>query len=202
MGHGNFRFAQFLTLNTRFKLHLICLFAHNHRGLNFCQIASIMIFNFLNSSLWALILKVWIMITLFYTCLFHWWIWSSRSLDICMTSHFFPPNLHAPCIQGTDFSSFSCLDLILYGCSIYVFWIFALVIFASLHDCVSYFTFIVLFQHIQIMCVWFLFQFLIFIFHYFEFYVVVNVKVNMQNFLKLSRALHGLATSLYIIYYI
>ena len=26
-GHGNFRFAQFLTLNTRFTLHLICLFA-------------------------------------------------------------------------------------------------------------------------------------------------------------------------------
>ena len=27
LGHGNFRFAQFLTLNTRFALHLICLFA-------------------------------------------------------------------------------------------------------------------------------------------------------------------------------
>ena len=35
LGHGNFRFDQFLTLNTRFTLHLICLFAHNHRGFDF-----------------------------------------------------------------------------------------------------------------------------------------------------------------------
>ena len=112
------------------------------------------------------------------------------SLQICMH----------PTFQGTDFTSFSWLDLIFLVCSIYVYWIFAHVILASLHDCVSYFTFIFLFQHIQIMCVWFLFQFLIFIFCYFEFHVVVNVKVNIQNFLKLSGALHGLATSLYIIY--
>ena len=57
LGHGKFRVAQFLTLNTRFPLHLICLFAENHRGFDFCQIASIMIFNFLNSNLCALILK-------------------------------------------------------------------------------------------------------------------------------------------------
>ena len=50
-GHGNFRFAQFLSLNTRFTLHLICLFAWNHCGFDFCQIPSIMIFNFLNSNL-------------------------------------------------------------------------------------------------------------------------------------------------------
>ena len=34
-GHGNFRFAQVLTLNTRFTLHLKCLFARNHRGFDF-----------------------------------------------------------------------------------------------------------------------------------------------------------------------
>ena len=78
LGHGKFRFAQFLTLNTRFTLHLMCLFSQNHRGFDFCQIANIMIFNFLNSNLCASILKDWIMITLFYTCLFHWWIWCSR----------------------------------------------------------------------------------------------------------------------------
>ena len=33
---------------------------------------------FLNRDLCALILKEWIMIALFCTCLFHWWIWSSR----------------------------------------------------------------------------------------------------------------------------
>ena len=33
---------------------------------------------FLKRNLCALILKEWIMITLFSTCLFHWWIWSSR----------------------------------------------------------------------------------------------------------------------------
>ena len=70
LGHGNFRFAEFLTLNTRFTLHLICLFAPNHRGFDFCQIASIMVFNFLNSNLSPLILNDWIMITLFCTCLF------------------------------------------------------------------------------------------------------------------------------------
>ena len=37
-----------------------------------------MIFNFLNSNLCAVILKDWVMITLFCTFLFHWWIWSSR----------------------------------------------------------------------------------------------------------------------------
>ena len=78
LGRGNFRFAQFLTLNTRFALHLMCLFAQNHRGFDFYQIASIMVFNFLNNNLFALILKDWIMITLFCRCLFHWWIWSSR----------------------------------------------------------------------------------------------------------------------------
>ncbi|KAL4596282.1 hypothetical protein ACB092_12G152700 [Castanea dentata] len=36
--------------------------------------ASIMIFNFLDGNLCALILKDWIMIALFCTCLFHWWI--------------------------------------------------------------------------------------------------------------------------------
>ena len=35
LGHGNFRFAQVLTLNTRFTLHLKCLFARNHRGFDF-----------------------------------------------------------------------------------------------------------------------------------------------------------------------
>ena len=50
LGRGNFSFAQFLTLNTRFTLHLICLFAQNHR-FDFCQIPSIMILNFLNSDL-------------------------------------------------------------------------------------------------------------------------------------------------------
>ena len=64
LGHGKFRFAQFLTLNTRFTLHLICVFSQNHRGFDFYQIASIMIFNFLNSNLCASILKDWIMITL------------------------------------------------------------------------------------------------------------------------------------------
>ena len=54
-GHGNLMFAQFLTLITRFTSHLICLFALNHRGFDFCQIASIMIFNFLNSNLLAVI---------------------------------------------------------------------------------------------------------------------------------------------------
>ena len=54
-GQGNFRFAQFLTLNTRFTLLLICLFACNRRGFDFCQIASIMILNFLNSNLCAVI---------------------------------------------------------------------------------------------------------------------------------------------------
>ena len=78
LGHGNFRFAQFLILNTRLALHLMCLFAQDHRGFDFYQIASTMVFNFLNSNLCALILKDWIMSTLFYTCLFHWWIWSSR----------------------------------------------------------------------------------------------------------------------------
>ena len=78
LGHGNFRFAQFLIWNTRFTLHLICLFAQNRRDFDFCQIASIMVFNFLNSNLCPLILKDWIMITLFCTCLFHWWIWISR----------------------------------------------------------------------------------------------------------------------------
>ena len=68
LGHGNFRFAQFLTLNTRFTLHLICLFAQNHRGFDFCQIASIMVFNFLNSNLCALILKDWIMICAVHAC--------------------------------------------------------------------------------------------------------------------------------------
>ena len=57
LGRGNFRFPQFLTLNTIFMLHLICLFARNHRGFDFCQVASIMIFNFLNSNLCAVILK-------------------------------------------------------------------------------------------------------------------------------------------------
>ena len=71
-------FLNFLTLNTRFMLHLICLFARNHCGFDFYQVASIMIFNFLNSNLCAVILKDWVMITLFCTCLFHWWIWSSR----------------------------------------------------------------------------------------------------------------------------
>ena len=70
LGHGNFTFAEFLTLNTRFTLHLICLFAPNHRGFDFCQIASIMVFNFLNSNLCPLILNDWIRITLFCTCLF------------------------------------------------------------------------------------------------------------------------------------
>ena len=78
LGLGNFRFAQFLTLNTRFTLHLVCLLAQNHRAFDFCQIANIMVFNYLNSNLCALILKDWIMITLFCTCLFHWLIWSSR----------------------------------------------------------------------------------------------------------------------------
>ena len=78
LGHGNFKFAQFLIWNTRFTLHLICLVAQNHRDFDFCQIASIMVFNFLNSNLCPLILKDWIMITLFCTCLFHWWIWISR----------------------------------------------------------------------------------------------------------------------------
>ena len=44
----------------------------------FCQIASIMVLNFLNSNVSALILKDWITITLFCICLFHWRIWSSR----------------------------------------------------------------------------------------------------------------------------
>ena len=110
-GQGNFRFAQFLTLNARFTLLLICLFACNHRGFDFCQIASIMIFNFLNSSLCALILKDWIMITLFCTCLFHWWIWSSRSLDIWLHIFFLQICMH-PAFQGTDFTLFSWLDLI------------------------------------------------------------------------------------------
>ena len=78
LGQGNFRFAQFLTLNTRFALHLMCLFAQNHCGFDFYQITGIMVFNFLNSNLCALFLKDWIMITLFCTCMFHWWIWSSR----------------------------------------------------------------------------------------------------------------------------
>ena len=78
LGHGNFRFAQFLILNTRLALHLMCLFAQDHSGFDFYQIASTMVFNFLNSNLCALILKDWIMSTLFCTCLFHWWIWSSR----------------------------------------------------------------------------------------------------------------------------
>ena len=38
----------------------------------------IMVFNFHNSHLSALILKDWIMITLFCKCLFHWRLWSSR----------------------------------------------------------------------------------------------------------------------------
>ena len=50
---------------------------------------------------------------------------------------------------------------------------------ASLCDCVSYFSFIVLFQHIQIMCVCILFQFLFF---NFEFYVVVNVLFGMTAY--------------------
>ena len=78
LGCGNFRFPQFLTLNTIFMLHLICLFARNHRGFDFCQVASIMIFNFLNNNPCAVILKDWVMITLFCICLFYWWIWSSR----------------------------------------------------------------------------------------------------------------------------
>ena len=78
LGHGYLRFAQFLTLNTRFALHLMCLFAQNHCGFDFYQITGIMVFNFLNSNLCALFLKDWIMITLFCTCMFHWWIWSSR----------------------------------------------------------------------------------------------------------------------------
>ena len=139
----------------------------------------VVIWTLVISRLWFLQMQIFMTFTFF-------------SLQICMQ----------PAFQGTDFTSFSWLDLIFLVCSIYVYWIFAHVILASLHDCVSYFTFIVLFQHIQIMCVWFLFQFLIFIFCYFEFHVVVNVKVNIQNFLKLSGALHGLATNLYIIYYI
>ena len=55
LGQGNFRLAPFLTLNTRFTLLLICLFACNHRGFDFCPIASIMILNFLNSNLCAVI---------------------------------------------------------------------------------------------------------------------------------------------------
>ena len=76
LGQGNFRFAQFLVLNTRLTTQLICLFVRNNRDFDFCQIASIMVFDFLNSNLCALILKDWIMITLFCTCLFPWWIWS------------------------------------------------------------------------------------------------------------------------------
>ena len=115
---------------------------------------------------------------------------------------FFPPNLHAPCIPRYRFYFIFMIGFNFFNLFKLCFLDFADVILASLHDRVSYFTFIVLFQRIQIMCVWFLFQFLIFIFCYFEFYVVINAKVNIQNFLKLSCVLHGLATSLYIIYYI
>ena len=59
-GQGNFRFAQFLILNTRLALHLMCLFAQDHSGFDFYHIASTMVFNFLNSNLCALILKDWI----------------------------------------------------------------------------------------------------------------------------------------------
>ena len=65
-------------LETSGLLNLACLLAQNHRAFDFCQIANIMVFNFLNSNLCALFLKDWIMITLFCTCLFHWLIWSSR----------------------------------------------------------------------------------------------------------------------------
>ena len=53
------------------------------------------------------------------------------------------------------------------------------VILASLRECVSYFSFIVSFQHIQIMCVCFLFQFL-FIF-YFEFWVLCGWQCHSWN---------------------
>ena len=54
LGHGNFRFSQFVALNTRFTTHLICLFAQNHCGFDFCQIASVMVFNFLNGKTFVL----------------------------------------------------------------------------------------------------------------------------------------------------
>ena len=53
------------------------------------------------------------------------------------------------------------------------------VILASLRECVNYFSFIVSFQHIQIMCVCFLFQFL-FIF-YFEFWFLCGWQCHSWN---------------------
>ena len=61
LGHGNFRFAEFLTLNPKFTYYIWYVYL----------LRTIMVFNFLNSNLCPLILNDWIMITLFFTCLFH-----------------------------------------------------------------------------------------------------------------------------------
>ena len=66
--------CMFLILGLLFRIAEV--FALSHCGFDFCQIASIMVFNILNTNLCAFILNDWIMITLFCICLFHWRIWS------------------------------------------------------------------------------------------------------------------------------
>ena len=78
LGLGNFRLPQFLTLNTRFMLHLICLFACNPHGLDFCQVASIMIFNFPEQQPLCCNFKRLGHDYSVLHSLFRWWIWSSR----------------------------------------------------------------------------------------------------------------------------
>ena len=125
-------------------------------------------------------------------------LWTCAWLQI-----FFPPNLHAPCIPWYRF----------YFVFLIGFNILGLFILCFLDFCTCNFSFTtwlcqLLYLHCLIstypnyVCLVFVSISNFFFPRYFGFYVVVNVKVNIQNFLKLSRALHGLATILYIIYYI
>ena len=59
--------------------------------------------------------------------------------------------------------------------------IFAHVILASIRDCVSYFSFIVLVKHIQIMCFCFLFQFQFLFIFYFSFWVLCGSQCPIWN---------------------
>ena len=92
---------------------------------------------------------------------------------------FFPPNLHAPCFPRYRFYFVFMIGFNFLICSIYVYWNFAHVILTSLHDCVSYFTFIVLFQHIQIMCVGFCFN-LNFFFFFLLFWVLCGSQCQCE----------------------